>query len=50
MARFLLSAMPFTGHVTPLRAIAHALVGRGHDVRFYTGSAFRSAVAASGAA
>ena len=49
MARFLLSAMPFTGHVTPLRAIAHALVGRGHDVRFYTGSAFRAAVAASGA-
>lgn len=49
MARFLLSAMPFTGHVTPLRAIAHALVGRGHDVRFYTGSAFRSAMAASGA-
>ena len=49
MARFLLSAMPFTGHVTPLRAIAHALVARGHDVRFYTGSAFRAVVEASGA-
>lgn len=49
MARFLLSAMPFTGHVTPLRAVAHALVERGHDVRFYTGSAFRAGVEASGA-
>ena len=26
MARFMLSAMPFTGHVTPLRAVAAALV------------------------
>jgi len=50
MARFLLTAMPFTGHVTPLRAIAQALVARGHDVRFYTGAAFRAGVEASGAA
>ena len=33
MARFMLTAMPFTGHVTPLRAVAAALVSRGHDVR-----------------
>lgn len=50
MARFLLSAMPFTGHVTPMRAIAGALAERGHHVRFYTGAAFEARVAASGAA
>ena len=49
MARFMLSAMPFTGHVNPMRAIARALVDRGHSVRFYTGSAFREGVEASGA-
>ncbi|HKP06332.1 MAG TPA: nucleotide disphospho-sugar-binding domain-containing protein [Microbacterium sp.] len=49
MARFLLTAMPFTGHVTPLRAVAQELVTRGHDVRFYTGGAFRQGVEASGA-
>ncbi|MBO0980928.1 glycosyltransferase [Microbacterium sp. SD291] len=49
MARILVSAMPFTGHVTPMRAVAHALVSRGHHVRFYTGSAFRDGVEASGA-
>lgn len=49
MARFLLSAMPFTGHVNPMRAVAAALVARGHSVRFYTGSAFRSGVEATGA-
>ncbi|WP_203581008.1 glycosyltransferase [Microbacterium hibisci] len=50
MARFLLAAMPFTGHVTPLRAVTQALVARGHDVRFYTGEAFRGGIEASGAA
>lgn len=49
MAKVLLTAMPFTGHVTPLRAVAAALAARGHDVRFYTGSAFRRGVEASGA-
>ncbi|MDW4574339.1 glycosyltransferase [Microbacterium sp. M3] len=49
MARFLLSAMPFTGHVTPLLAVAGALVERGHAVRFHTGAAFRARVEASGA-
>lgn len=44
MARMLLSAMPFTGHVAPLLAIAAALTARGHDVRVYTGAAFRQAV------
>ncbi|MBW9093699.1 glycosyltransferase [Microbacterium jejuense] len=49
MGRFLLTAMPFTGHVAPLTAVARELVQRGHDVRFYTGSRFRSRVESVGA-
>ena len=49
MARFMLTAMPFTGHVAPMRAVAEALVARGHDVRFYTGAAFRERVESTGA-
>jgi MGT family glycosyltransferase len=41
--------MPFTGHVAPMRAVARALVARGHDVRFYTGTAFQSTVETAGA-
>ena len=50
MARFLVTAMPFTGHVTPVSAVAAELVARGHDVRFYSGSAFRAKAEAAGAA
>ena len=50
MARFLVTPMPFTGHIAPMTAVASALVARGHDVRFYTGSAFRSKVESTGAA
>lgn len=49
MARFLLTAMPFTGHIAPICAVATALVARGHDVGVYTGSAFRAQVERSGA-
>ena len=49
MARFLLTAMPFTGHVPPLTAVAAELVQRGHDVRFYTGSRHRARVERAGA-
>ena len=49
MARFMLGAMPFTGHVTPMLAVAQALVDRGHEVRVYTGGAFRAKVKAVGA-
>ena len=49
MGRFMITAMPFTGHVVPLTAVASALHDRGHDVRFYTGAAFRERVEASGA-
>lgn len=47
--RFLLTAMPFTGHVTPMATVARALVDRGHDVHFYTGPRFRDQVEAAGA-
>ncbi|WP_157981549.1 glycosyltransferase [Protaetiibacter intestinalis] len=49
MSRFLLTTMPFTGHVAPMAAIARQLVDRGHNVRFYTGSRFRARVEATGA-
>ena len=49
MGRFLLTTMPFTGHVGPMTAVARELVARGHDVRFYTGSRFRARIEASGA-
>ena len=49
MARFMVTVMPFTGHVAPLCAVAAQLVRRGHDVRVYTGSAFRGRVEAAGA-
>lgn len=49
MSRILLTAMPFTGHVAPLAAVAAELVHRGHDVRFYTGSQHRQRVEQAGA-
>jgi MGT family glycosyltransferase len=49
MGRFLLSAMPFTGHVTPICAVAAALIERGHHVRVYTGAAFRDRIESVGA-
>jgi len=49
MARFLVTAMPFAGHVAPLSAVAAELVARGHAVRFYSGAAFEARAAASGA-
>jgi len=45
----MVTAMPFSGHVAPLAAVAAALVERGHDVRFYTGAAFQAQVEATGA-
>ena len=49
MARFLLSAMPFTGHINPISAVATALIARGHDVRVYSGAAFRAVIESTGA-
>jgi len=38
MARFLFTVWPFTGHLLPSVAIAHALRERGHQPAFYTGA------------
>ncbi|MFW6195680.1 MAG: glycosyltransferase, partial [Chloroflexota bacterium] len=38
MARFLLTVWPFSGHLHPNVALAHALRDRGHEVAFYTGA------------
>lgn len=50
MARVIICATPFYGHVAPMRTIAADLVARGHDVTFLTGSAFRESVERTGAA
>jgi MGT family glycosyltransferase len=49
MTRFLLAAMPAAGHIGPLLPIARELVGRGHEVAWYTGSRVRRQVEATGA-
>src|SRR5215213_6451121 len=49
MAHFLMCTMPVAGHVNPGLPIARALVGRGHQVAWYTGQHFRAAVEATGA-
>jgi MGT family glycosyltransferase len=49
VSRILIGTMPFVGHVNPILAVARRLVERGHDVRWYTGSAFREKVTATGA-
>jgi UDP:flavonoid glycosyltransferase YjiC (YdhE family) len=49
MSRILICTHPITGHVNPALVIARKLVQRGHEVRFYTGSKFKSKVEASGA-
>ena len=41
--------MPFPGHVRPGLAIVRELTGRGHEVSWYTGRAFESAVQRGGA-
>jgi MGT family glycosyltransferase len=45
----LICSTPAEGHVNPATPIARALVRRGHDVRWYTGSEFRATVEATGA-
>ena len=49
MARFLVATYPSPGHVAPAAAVVRELTGRGHDVRWYTGSRFAEVVADAGA-
>jgi UDP:flavonoid glycosyltransferase YjiC (YdhE family) len=49
MAKFLISTMPATGHVTPALPLAAELCRRGHEVVWHTGEEFSSAVARTGA-
>ncbi len=49
MARILFGSNPLSGHVRPGLPIARELVDRGHEVVWYTGSAFRDAVERTGA-
>jgi MGT family glycosyltransferase len=49
MARFLICTISVTGHVSPALPIARELVGRGHQVYWYTGSEFQAKVESTGA-
>jgi MGT family glycosyltransferase len=49
MARFLVATYPSPGHVNPAAAVVRELTGRGHEVRWYTGSRFAELVADTGA-
>ncbi len=49
MTRFLICTMPMAGHVNPGLPIARALIGRGHEVAWYTGRRFQAAIEATGA-
>lgn len=49
MSSFLFVTQPITGHIVPAVPIIRTLVGRGHDVRWYTGKKFRDRVEAAGA-
>lgn len=49
MSSVIIASVPVHGHVAPLLPIARALVERGDDVRFLTGSRFADAVEATGA-
>jgi len=49
MARFLVATYPGPGHIAPAAPVVRELSGRGHDVRWYTGSRFAEVVADAGA-
>lgn len=48
MSRLLLASTPFAGHIYPMAGLARALVARGHEVVFYTGTKYQPAVEAAG--
>ena len=49
MSSYLFCSTPVHGHVSPMLALAAALVGRGHEVTMLTGSRFEERVRAAGA-
>lgn len=49
MAKVIVGASPFAGHVSPVLTVAADLVGRGHEVVVYTGSRFEERALAIGA-
>jgi UDP:flavonoid glycosyltransferase YjiC (YdhE family) len=49
VTRFLIATMPAAGHVQPAVPIASALVDRGHEVIWHTGTEYAAAVEATGA-
>lgn len=49
MAGFLVASTSVVGHVTPTAQVVRCLVGRGHDVHWYTGAGLREPVEAAGA-
>lgn len=49
MARFLVATVPVIGHVGPAVPIVRKLAERGHEIHWYTGSAFEKSVQEAGA-
>jgi UDP:flavonoid glycosyltransferase YjiC (YdhE family) len=49
MAKFLVSTLPFVGHVAPMQPIAQKLIDNGHEVIWYTSKFFQSQVEQTGA-
>jgi MGT family glycosyltransferase len=49
MSSFLVATYPSPGHVAPAAVVVRELVGRGHDVRWYTSTRFAETVAEAGA-
>jgi UDP:flavonoid glycosyltransferase YjiC (YdhE family) len=47
MTHILITTTPATGHVTPALPLARRLVADGHQVTWYTGSAFAAKVKAA---
>jgi len=47
--KILVASTPATGHLNPLLAIGHILIGEGHEVGFLSGSALRSRIEGIGA-
>jgi hypothetical protein len=47
--RILIASTPANGDVDPMLAISRLLMGEGHEIAFYTASAFRARIEASGA-